>query len=131
MKKLLHWATFVAVILTFASCAKEEETSFDEKLLIGKWQTGGTLFYKYNSDYTGSTWDTSDDISEEEAQTFNWTLDGSTLIQTHNAAEKVEAQVVADTRADVPKYYTVTELTATRLSYKDDLGKSVSFTKVD
>jgi len=35
-----------------------EEDMFDETLLFGKWKTG-TVYYRYDEDHTGATWDTS------------------------------------------------------------------------
>ena len=101
----------------FNSCTKEP-TSFDETLLIGKW-VSGTVFYKYTSDYKGKTWDTSDDVTEAEAQSFTWTLVQDQLTHIH----------ILEVGGNVPKVYTVTELTATALRYQDDFGKSYSFTK--
>ncbi len=120
MKKRLFWAFGVlcVVALSLASCQKEEE--FDETLLIGKWQSG-TLYEKYLSDHTGSTWDTNDDVSESEAQSFTWELDKSTLTQIH----------IMEVGGNVPKVYTVTKLTSKTLSYEDDYGKSYTFTKVN
>ena len=100
------------------SCETEEE-SFDETLLIGKWQSG-TLYYKYIDDGSGATWDTGDDVTEEEAQEFTWTLEQSELTHIH----------IMEMGGVVPKVYTVTELTSTTLKYKDDFGKSYSFTKI-
>ena len=118
MKRILY---FLAVaLLSFAlfhSCGKEEE--FDEALLYGKWKSG-TLYYKYLSNHTGSTWDTADDVMEDEAQPFTWQLVKSELEQIH----------IMEMGGKVPKYYTVTELTETSLKYKDDY-KSYSFTKVN
>ena len=68
------------------------ETNFDETLLAGKWQSG-TVFYKYNSDGTGGTWDTADMVYEADAQGFTWTLDKETLthiclLYTSDAADE-------------------------------------------
>ncbi|KAA6342412.1 hypothetical protein EZS27_009852 [termite gut metagenome] len=125
MKRLLYGAAFVfAITLLFTSCTPEDE-SFDELLLPGVWQAG-TFHYKYNSNHSGTTWDTSDNVTESEAQEFTWTLSGSTLTQLHIIVEVV----LPETRATVPKVYTVTKLTETSLIYKDDFSKSWSFTKV-
>ncbi len=101
----------------FNSC-EEEEVFFQESLLIGKWASG-TVYYKYLSDYSGKTWDPSDDVTEAEAQTFTWTLVKSELTHIH----------IMEVGGNVPKVYTVTELTATSLKYKDDFGTTYSFTK--
>jgi hypothetical protein len=120
MKKRITYL-LSAILLTFliASC-ETEEPSFDEQLLIGKWRSG-TEFYRYDSDGTGATWDTSDDVSEEEAQEFTWTLIKSDLTHIH----------ILETGGRVPKYYTVTELTATTLQYEDEFGNNFSFVKAD
>lgn len=91
---------------------------FDKTLLTGTWAEG-TLHEHYNADGTGYTWDTADDVTEEEAQPFAWNLEGSTLTQIH----KMEMG------GNVPKTYTVTKLNATTLAYHDDYGKYYTFTK--
>lgn len=118
MKKLLVclMVCFSFTVL-FNSC-EMEETSFDESLLIGKW-VSGTVYYKYLSDHSGKTWDTSDDVTEAEAQPFTWTLVQSELTHIH----------IMQVGGNVPKVYTVTQITSTTLKYKDDFGKTYSFTK--
>jgi hypothetical protein len=106
------------ITLLAVSCT-EEEVFFDQSLLTGKWQSG-TLFYKYLVDGTGGTWDTSDDVTEAEAQAFTWTLVNDLMTHIH----------VLEMGGSVPKIYTVTELTSTTLKYEDDFGVSFSFTKV-
>ncbi|HAM09859.1 MAG TPA: hypothetical protein DCP74_06200 [Bacteroidales bacterium] len=101
------------------SCEVTEEESFDQSLLTGKWKSG-TLFYKYLADGTGGTWDTSDDVTEAEAQAFTWTLVKSELTHIH----------LLEIGGSVPKIYTVTELTATSLKYEDDFGVKFAFTRV-
>jgi hypothetical protein len=119
MKRTLFYLSLCMLIsFLLASCEKEEQF-FDESLLIGKWQSG-TLFYKYLDDGSGGTWDEADDVTEEEAQLFTWTLVESELTHIH----------ILEMGGTVPKVYTVTELTETSLKYKDDFGKSFSFTKV-
>ena len=102
----------------FNSC-EEDETFFQESFLMGKW-VSGTVYYKYLSDYSGKTWDTSDDVAEAEAQSFTWTLVKSELTHIH----------IMEVGGNVPKVYTVTELTATSLKYKDGFGKTFSFAKL-
>jgi hypothetical protein len=103
----------------FVSCEPDEPTGFDESFLIGKWQEG-TLYERYNDDYTGYTWDTADDVSEEEAQDFTWSLDEDQLIQIH----------IMEIGGNIPKTYTVTKLNETDLSYRDDYGTVYNFSKV-
>ena len=118
MKKTLFYLTMCIVVsFLVVSCAPEEEY-FDDSLLIGKWQSG-TLYYKYLDDGSGGTWDTADDVTEEEAQAFTWTLVKSELTHIH----------VLEIGGSVPKIYTVTELTSTSLEYHDDFGVNFAFTK--
>jgi len=120
MKKLwFPLLTVCTISLILTSCELLEEP-FDETFLYGKWRSG-TLYYKYLSNGTGGTWDTSDDVREDEAQPFTWTLSGSVLNHLH----------IMEMGANVPKVYEVTELTATTLKYRDDFGKQFSFVKVD
>lgn len=118
MKKTLFYLTmFMIVAFAAVSCEPEEE-SFDSSLLSGRWRSG-TLFYKYLSDGTGTTWDTGDDVTEAEGQAFTWTLVKSELTHIH----------ILEIGGSVPKVYTVTELTATTLKYHDDFGVPYSFVK--
>jgi len=117
MKKIVVGLVILMTVI-FNSCSPIEEPSFQESYLIGSW-VSGTLHYKYLSNKTGTTWDTSDDVTEAEGQPFTWTLDQSELTHIH----------IIETGGSVPKIYTVTELTATTLKYKDSFGKTYSFTK--
>jgi hypothetical protein len=119
MKKTLQFLTMLTVVTLFAVSCTKEETTYDETLLTGKWQSG-TVFYKYLADGTGGTWDTADNVTEAEAQAFTWTLVKDLLTHIH----------VLEMGGSVPKIYTVTELTATSLKYHDEFGVSFSFTKV-
>ena len=119
MKKIFYFlilALFGSVM--FHSCTEEDPISFDKTLLYGKWQSG-TLFYTYSSNGNGKTWDEGDDVSEDEAQPFTWTLESADLLHIYTG----------EMGQSVPKSYTVTELTVTTLRYKDAYGKQFSFTK--
>ncbi len=119
IKRIAMFLTaIVAVGAIFTSCAPTEEEYFDVNLLYGKWQSG-TEFWRYDSNGNGATWDTADDVTEEEAQTFTWTLEANELTQIH----------IMEIGGSVPKVYTVTELNFTTLRYHDNF-KSYSFTRV-
>ncbi len=122
MKRLALIILSLAFAALFtSSCSSDEETqaSFDESLIIGKWQSG-TLFERYDLDKSGATWDTADDVKEEEAQEFTWTIDKDQLEQIH----------IIVSGGVVPKVYTITNLTATSMEYKDTFGKIESFSKL-
>ena len=66
----------------------EEFTTLDDgatfaELIIGRWKTEATMPYYevYNSDGTGKMWDTAEGVSEDEADTFDWSIDGNKLTQ--------------------------------------------------
>lgn len=120
MKRIvLILLSFATVALLSTSCTKDEtSTSFDESLIIGKWKSG-TLYERYRSDKTGVTWDTADDVTEEEGQEFTWTITIDQLEQIH----------IIENGGLVPKVYTIMELTATTLKYRDDYGNTKSFIK--
>lgn len=133
MKKLLHFFLCLIVVLSFSACGDIPlENGYDASMLYGKWQEGSVFEQYYSSNIervlangdtvqaNGTTWDESDDVSEDEAQLFNWTLTGSTLKHEH-----------VGTFVMVPKIYTVTSLTSSELVYEDDYGKAHHFTKVE
>lgn len=121
MKRIALIFLSIALVALFAtSCTKEDTTpTFDESLIIGKWKSG-TLFERYDSNKSGATWDSSDDVTEAEAQGFTWSIEKDQLEQIH----------IIVNGGLVPKTYTVTMLTASTLEYKDAYGKTKSFSKL-
>ncbi len=118
---------FLLITLVFGACV--DPVTFDPNLLIGKWsrpspfattENPGDEFFRYDTNGTGATWDTADDVTEEEAQTFTWEVTGSQLTQVHTI----------EMGGTVTKIYTLTELTTQRLTYKDEFGSSFTYTKV-
>lgn len=132
MKKLLFIVVpLVITVFIFSSCEPETK-DFDQALLMGKWVeevwddeeetwVAGTEYYKYNNDGTGSTWDTADDVTEEEGQAFEWTLVQDELTHMH----------IMEIGGVVPKVYTVTELSPGTLAYEDEFGKHFAYMKAD
>lgn len=118
MKKICLFATlFVFVILS--SCKKEE--SFDESLIPGKWQTG-TEFWVYEFGGLGHTWDTADDVTEDEAQSFTWEKSDARLTVTH----------IGEMGEMIPKTYTITTLTNTTFAIKDEVtGRVTTYNRVE
>ncbi len=121
MKRFTLILLSIALLALFStSCSSDDETkpSFDESLIIGKWKSE-TLYERYDADQSGATWDTADDVKEEEAQEFTWTIDKDQLEQIH----------IIVNGGVVPKRYTITDLTATTMKYEDDFGVTKSFSK--
>lgn len=118
----LIFVSIAATVLSMTSCSSDDDDvnpNFDESLIIGKWKSG-TLYERYDLDYSGATWDTADDVTEAEAQNFTWTITKDQLEQIH----------IIENGGNVPKVYTITNLTATTLEYEDAYGKSKSFSKI-
>ncbi|GAB7087095.1 hypothetical protein [Marinifilum fragile] len=118
----LIFVSIAATVLSMTSCSSDDDDvnpNFDESLIIGKWKSG-TLYERYDLDYSGATWDTADDVTEAEAQNFTWTITKDQLEQIH----------IIENGGKVPKVYTITNLTATTLEYEDAYGKSKSFSKI-
>ena len=123
MKKVLYvLVSFLIVSALFTSCEKEED--FDQDLLIGKWKpvSGTSMYFRYDSNGEGVTWNPSVDQREEEGQKFRWKLVQSELEQRHNI-EIIGEDIIIE-------IYTVTDLTTTSLKYKNE-SRSYSFTRID
>ena len=101
-----------------SGCDPNEHKTFDRTLMPGYWKSG-TVFEYYNANGTGYTWDTADDVTEEEAQPFTWTLIDNKLTQNH----QIEMGGV------IPKRYTVTTLSSSVLCYHDDYGNQYVYYK--
>ncbi|MDL2311328.1 hypothetical protein LJC68_00415 [Bacteroidales bacterium OttesenSCG-928-B11] len=109
----------LSAILVVFCIACEREKEFDPTLLHGKWKQN-TLFEVYKSDGTGYTWDEADDVTEEEAQPFEWSLNKDKLEHIH----------IMEMGGRIPKNYKVTELNSTTLQYEDTYDRSYNFTKM-
>ena len=134
MKKSLRLLLGLGLLFCLCACTDPfaNDNTFETSLLYGKWQEGTVYEHYYASpvdhvlpngetvQVNGITWDTSDDVNEDEGQAFNWTLDGATLTQEH-----------ISTYTTIPKIYTITTLTSDRLTYVDDYGTSHYYTKVN
>ena len=54
-----------------------------QTMLPGLWQKGTHVYYRFNDDGTGYTWDTDDDLTENEASPFHWKISNGSLMLTH------------------------------------------------
>lgn len=111
----------ILLAIGLGSCVPDTDLGggFEASDLVGTWQEG-TVHEKYLAGGTGFTWDTADDVSEEEASEFEWTLEDDQLIQKHIM---FGGQVV-------PRILTITKLTSFELVYEDTGGVSHYFIKV-
>ena len=123
MKRVLFLSGAIFLVFAmFNSC--EKENKFDEFLLYGKWKpvSGTSLYFRYDSDGTGVTWNPDVDQREEEGQSFKWKLKKSELEQRHNI-EIIDEDIIIE-------IYTVSVLSATSLRYRNE-SRSYSFIRFD
>lgn len=100
-----------AEITNLRLLTRKQKVIYEAALLVGKW-TRGTENEVYLSDGTGRMWDSSEDVSASEAQSFNWTLDSNLLtIICHLELGGV-----------LPKRYVVTFADDESLVYRDNYG---------
>ena len=132
MKKIVPILIISAVLMTLllVSCGKKDEpepTKSYSELIVGRWKTDAAepYFEVYNSNGTGHMWDTADDIQEEEADQFDWTMDEEHKELTQN----VHFQ---GGQGDVPQYCNILILNETTLKYNNDaLKREVTLTRVN
>lgn len=98
-----------------------EDQVYDTDMLIGLWQSG-TVFYRFNEDGSGVTWDTADDVSELEGGKFTWEVKKKRFIHYH----KMEIN-----DAIIPKSYNINKLDLMNLEYVDDFDVKSTFIKVE
>ena len=115
-KRYIYCLLGLMMAFCLASCGPDNDGGYDPSALVGHW-VEGTVHEKYFDNGTGYTWDTDDDVSEEEAQPFEWTLEGDQLIQEHIL---FEGQVV-------PRILTITQLNEFQLVYRDTGGVTHTF----
>ena len=98
--------------------ARKQRKIYDASLLVGEW-IRGTEHEVYLANGTGLMWDTSEDISRDEAQRFEWTLDSNLL----TIVCRLELGGV------LPKRYVVTYADDESLAYSDHLGSAYLWDK--
>lgn len=130
MKKLtLLLVSALLVTLLTVSCGKEkpeEPTKTYSELIVGRWATDAAepYFEVYEANNTGKMWDTADDVQEDEADHFDWTMD---------EANKQFTQIVhfQGGQGDVPQLCNILILNETTLKYNNDaLKREVTLTRV-
>ena len=65
--------------------SQRQENKMEEyqSMLPGIWQSGTHVYYRFNDDGTGCTWDTDDDLTEDEASPFQWKVSNGQLVLSH------------------------------------------------
>ena len=81
----------------------------NKEMIIGLWHSDGHVFYRFNADGTGHTWDVDDDLTEDEASEFNWEAFEEAFMMTHKLR----------LRGIVPRYYELDRINAFDLRFHD------------
>lgn len=79
------------------------------EMMVGLWQCDNHVYYRFNADSTGCTWDVDDDITEEEASRFEWKAYEEAIMMTHKLR----------IRGVVPRYYELDRLNAFDMRFHD------------
>ena len=118
MKKTISILLIAAVILTLGlvSCKKDkkEEQKTYYELVIGRWRThDGGHYEVYYAGGTGKMWDPGEDVQEDEADTFDWSIDES---------NKKMTQVIhfQGGQGDIPQYCNIITLDESTFTYNND-----------
>lgn len=132
-KRTILFGVLAIVAMVMISCQSDKPT-FQEADLLGLWQEEGKeAFVRFTAetDTTGEykygrEWDESDEMSESDLKPygngwFKYKLVKSDLTEIH---------LMDNGGADIPKVYTVLNLTEDALEYKDDRGVTTTFAKV-
>ena len=122
MKKTISILLIAAVILTLGlvSCKKDKQE--DQKtyyeLVIGRWRTpDGGHYEVYYAGGTGKMWDPGEDVQEDEADTFDWSIDES---------NKKMTQIIhfQGGQGDIPQYCNIITLDESTFTYTNDGWRS-------
>ncbi len=81
----------------------------NKTMIVGLWQKDGHVYYRFNADGTGHTWDVADDLTENEASLFNWEAYDNAFMMTHKMK----------LRGIVPRYYELDRLNSFDLRFHD------------
>lgn len=120
MKKHISILLIVAVALTIVtfSCKKKSEPATPKKtyaeLIVGRWKTSAEqpYFEVYYANGTGKMWDTADDVQEDEADTFTWTIDSDNKLMQNITFQSGAGTIV--------QYCNIITLNETTFKYNND-----------
>ena len=117
MKKGIILLLIVAFVVTLGmiSCKKESPSSKSySELVVGRWKTADGGHYEvYNSNGTGHMWDPADDVQEDEADTFTWSIDENNKQMT----QIIHSQELG---FDTPQYCNIITLNETSFTYNNE-----------
>lgn len=112
------------LVASFAACEKEKPLDVKPSQLYGKWvRTGTQEYWTYNADSTGNRVNREEfEQDDENNGDFEWTLVGDEIRHIFHGRQGNQ---------NIPKYYTITAITATSMKWKDDYSNTMYFSKVN
>ena len=118
MKKILLLLIIPVILLPLLtmSCKKEkpEDPKPYSELIVGRWKTADGGHYEvYDANGTGHMWDPADDVQEDEADQFEWTMD-----EDHK--QFMQLIHFQGGQGTVPQYCNILELTETSFKYNNE-----------
>lgn len=127
MKRLSLFLAMLMTLCFFVSCNKDDDKNENKpnysELIVGKWkEADNSYFEQYYSDGTAKYWDLNDDIPEEDALPFTWSIDeNNTLIQL----------IPGQMGEVIPQYCNIITLNETTFKYNNEALKATyTFTRV-
>ena len=81
----------------------------NKEMIVGLWEIDDHVYYRFNPDGTGCTWDVADDLTEEEASPFNWEAYQEAIMLSHKLR----------LRGVVPRYYELEVLNEYNFRFHD------------
>jgi len=110
---LLLIVAFFATLFVVSCSKKDDDKKAYSELIVGRWKTSdGGHFEVYYSNGTGKMWDPADDVEEDEADTFDWSIDSNNKL-----TQIVHFQSGA---GDVPQYCNIITLNETTFKYNNN-----------
>lgn len=117
MKKGIILLLIVAFFVTLGmvSCKKESPSSKTySELVVGRWKTSDGGHYEvYESNGTGHMWDPADDVQEDEADQFSWSIDEDSKKMT----QIIHSQELG---FDVTQYCNIITLSESTFKYNNE-----------
>jgi len=139
MKKLwfVMLLLLAATSVSLTSCATDDEEQLQDDVTVEQWragivglwnENGTTDYYRFSADgkgakatpSTGKYWDTADDITEAEADPFQWYIESDGLYLNHSINGIYNGYEPA---------ISILSITSTTMKWKDNDGLLRTFTK--
>lgn len=122
MKRIGLFTLLALAVGLMAGCVKETTVTVNPAMVVGKWydEAQPKVFWRFDSDSTGATWDESEDVREEEGTKFNWSTQG----------DQLRIDLYGEMGQHVYYDWTVTRQTADSLKFKDIYDNPCVFVRI-